>query len=261
MIFGNLFWQFRDVEVRYPRTINGPSRNRSEKSRTFPSTIIRSDWIIVFNRWAMVKTVQCSNSVFIVFWITSSVVGSTFAVASSTNRIELFFKIALPRHRSCFWPTLNKLKFWFHLSKMIWLYFNRELTSNWRPVRPVGNQASQIFQQWNSSVVLFVRQTINFHRNIFLLDLNSFEPFLRRWLVLEEWSKLNFGVVKVEYHQYFFHRILLSLACLQISNPAKSNHDFREIIWGQIWPTCPRSIMQLGFKFEGSSWVSIFHSK
>ena len=78
-----------------------------EKFSTFPKTIILSELIMVFSRWAMVRTVQCSNSELIVSWITESVFGSTFAVASSTNKIELFFKMALPRHNSCFWPTLK----------------------------------------------------------------------------------------------------------------------------------------------------------
>ena len=80
---------------------------------TIPKTIILSELIIVLSRCAIVKTVQCSNSELIVCWITESVFGSTFAVASSTNRIELFLRIALPRHSSCFWPTLKrKLTFW-----------------------------------------------------------------------------------------------------------------------------------------------------
>lgn len=71
------------------------------------STKIRSDSIIVSNRWATVSTVQSLNFCFMVCWINESVSISTLAVASSNTNILFFLKIARARQISCFCPTEN----------------------------------------------------------------------------------------------------------------------------------------------------------
>ena len=87
-------------------------------------TSIRSLSIIVLSRCAIVNTVHslnllrialCINSSVLKFNITNTVQGnesftyalSTLAVASSITRILLFFRIALAKQISCFWPTLK----------------------------------------------------------------------------------------------------------------------------------------------------------
>lgn len=98
-------------------------------------TMILSQSMMVFKRWATVMTVQSANLVRIVSWISESVLKynaimftanrwatfpgngsekqdyrlSMLAVASSKTRIRLFFKMALARHISCLWPMLKLL--------------------------------------------------------------------------------------------------------------------------------------------------------
>ena len=76
-------------------------------SSSFPflKTAIRSESIIVFNLWAMVKTVQSANSFRRVDWIKSSVSWSTVAVASSRTKTFVFLSKALARQINCLWPT------------------------------------------------------------------------------------------------------------------------------------------------------------
>jgi hypothetical protein len=64
-----------------------------------------SESIIVFNLWAMVKTVQSLNSVLMVLWIKSSVSKSTAAVASSKTSTFVFLNNALLRQINCLCPT------------------------------------------------------------------------------------------------------------------------------------------------------------
>ena len=68
-MFASLAMDFSAESSRFSR-IDGLSN-----SINFPSlsTAITSESRIVFNRWAMVITVQLSNSERIVFWIRSSV--------------------------------------------------------------------------------------------------------------------------------------------------------------------------------------------
>lgn len=72
-------------------------------------TSILSLSMTVFNLWAIVSTVQFLNFVLMVFWINSSVLGSTLAVASSKMRIGFFLTMARARHTSCLCPTLMLL--------------------------------------------------------------------------------------------------------------------------------------------------------
>nr|GMD60326.1 hypothetical protein Iba_chr12aCG10090 [Ipomoea batatas] len=55
----------------------------------------------------MVIIVQSKKSWRMTLWMTTSVWESTEAVASSMNRILLFFSITLPKHSSCRCPTLQ----------------------------------------------------------------------------------------------------------------------------------------------------------
>lgn len=64
--------------------------------------------MIVFRRWATVRTVQSSNCVRIVDWMSVSVSRSTAAVASSKTRILVFLSKALARHTSWRWPRLHR---------------------------------------------------------------------------------------------------------------------------------------------------------
>ena len=76
-------------------------------SSSFPflKTAIRSESIIVFNLWAMVKTVQSANSFRRVDCIKSSVSWSTVAVASSRTKTFVFRSKALARQINCLCPT------------------------------------------------------------------------------------------------------------------------------------------------------------
>ena len=80
-------------------------------SATSPLSITKtlSEWNTVFSLWAIVITVACSNFSCINFWMTSSVLISMFAVASSIKTILFFLIIALQMQISCFSP---ELKFW-----------------------------------------------------------------------------------------------------------------------------------------------------
>ncbi len=62
---------------------------------------------IVFNRWAIVRTVQSENLTRIVFCIKLSVLWSMAAVASSSMRIFVFLSSALVKQINCRWPTLD----------------------------------------------------------------------------------------------------------------------------------------------------------
>lgn len=66
-----------------------------------------SQSMMLFNRWAIVMTVQSANSFRIVFWMSSSVSRSTAAVASSRTRTFVFRRRVLARQTSCRCPTLN----------------------------------------------------------------------------------------------------------------------------------------------------------
>ena len=63
--------------------------------------------MIVFSRWATVSTVHAANLVRMVRWISASVCGSTFAVASSNIRTLLFRRTARARQTSWRCPTLK----------------------------------------------------------------------------------------------------------------------------------------------------------
>lgn len=63
--------------------------------------------MMVFIRWAIVNTVLSLNWVLRVDWIWRSVSKSTAAVASSRMRILAFWRSALARQTSCFWPVLQ----------------------------------------------------------------------------------------------------------------------------------------------------------
>lgn len=90
----------------------------------------RSESIIVFNLWAIVRTVQSLNLSRIVSWISVSVLSmnqknifqsrlkneivnhvfqlyfwSTLAVASSNTSMRFCLRIARAKHMSCLWPT------------------------------------------------------------------------------------------------------------------------------------------------------------
>ena len=54
---------------------------------------------------AIVTSVQFENFSLIFFYTKTSVSKSTFAVASSKTIILALLRIALAKHRSCFWPT------------------------------------------------------------------------------------------------------------------------------------------------------------
>lgn len=56
--------------------------------------------MMVLRRWAMVRTVQSSNCVRIVDWMSVSVSRSTAAVASSKTKILVFLSKALARQTS-----------------------------------------------------------------------------------------------------------------------------------------------------------------
>ena len=70
-------------------------------------TITLSLSMMVLSLWAMVRTVQPTNSSLIVVWMRSSVSRSTAAVASSRMRILVLRSRALPRQTSCLCPTLR----------------------------------------------------------------------------------------------------------------------------------------------------------
>lgn len=63
--------------------------------------------MMVWRRWAIVRTVQSVNSLRIVVWIKLSVSRSTAAVASSRMRILALRRRARARHTSCLCPTLG----------------------------------------------------------------------------------------------------------------------------------------------------------
>lgn len=63
--------------------------------------------MMVLRRWAMVRTVQSSNCVRIVDWMSVSVSRSTAAVASSKTRILVFLSRALARQTSWRCPRLH----------------------------------------------------------------------------------------------------------------------------------------------------------
>lgn len=63
---------------------------------------------MVLRRWAIVRTVQSSNCVRIVDWMSVSVSRSTAAVASSRTRILVFLSRALARHTSWRCPRLQR---------------------------------------------------------------------------------------------------------------------------------------------------------
>lgn len=63
--------------------------------------------MMVLRRWAMVRTVQSSNCVRIVDWMSVSVSRSTAAVASSKTKILVFLSKALARQTSWRWPRLH----------------------------------------------------------------------------------------------------------------------------------------------------------
>jgi hypothetical protein len=77
--------------------------------RNIPSLIAStiSQSITVGIRWATVITVQCLNSVRIVFWRTTSVALSIEAVASSRTKIRHLLRSARPKQKSCLWPMLQ----------------------------------------------------------------------------------------------------------------------------------------------------------
>lgn len=58
---------------------------------------------------AIKMTVLLSKLVLSFYWITLSVSKSTLAVASSSTRIFVFWRIARARQMSYFWPTENRL--------------------------------------------------------------------------------------------------------------------------------------------------------
>ena len=62
--------------------------------------------MMVLSLWAMVNTVQFENSLRIVFCMSSSVLWSTEAVASSSIKIFVFRSRARAKHTSWRWPTL-----------------------------------------------------------------------------------------------------------------------------------------------------------
>lgn len=63
--------------------------------------------MMVWRRWAIVRTVQSANSLRIVVWIKLSVSKSTAAVASSRMRILALRSKARARHTNCLCPTLG----------------------------------------------------------------------------------------------------------------------------------------------------------
>ena len=85
------------------------SRLGVSNSLASPASITRIRWqsMIVFIRWAIVSMVQSRNTLRMVAWMSSSVAGSVFAVASSRTKILLSLRMALARQISCFWPTLK----------------------------------------------------------------------------------------------------------------------------------------------------------
>lgn len=117
-------------------------------------TMILSQSMMVFRRWAMVMTVHSANLVRIVSWISESVLEyntimftanrwvtfasnglekqdywlSMLAVASSKTRIRLFFKMALAKHISCLWPMLKLLP----LRSTFWSRTKSVISTWWR---------------------------------------------------------------------------------------------------------------------------------
>lgn len=61
----------------------------------------------VLRRWAIIIIEALENLVLIVSWISASVSTSTDAVTSSITNILDCLKRALPKHKSCFCPTLK----------------------------------------------------------------------------------------------------------------------------------------------------------
>lgn len=113
---------------------------------------------MVFNLWAIVRTVQFWNLSLMVFWMRSSVSKSTAAVASSRMRTFVFLKSARAKQINCRWPTER--------------FSPPSVTSCCRPaVRPI---------KWKYLNLLCGNfQNLQFVTDYYLTHLNDFRAFYK----------------------------------------------------------------------------------
>ena len=96
-----LFYTILQPQISFDHIRIGTKRRRCYATANLELSII------VLRRWAIVNTVQSENWLRMVFWMSSSVLWSIEAVASSSIRILVFLSKARAKHISCLWPTLN----------------------------------------------------------------------------------------------------------------------------------------------------------